>query len=213
MYIVYDRMYGDFPANNTVHTPYVRVCGFGQPCSFSTWRVGTPQSCARPSCHDGTLAALCSLGSQIHSHAHMQAHKHTHTHTHITNSHAHMQAHKHTHTHTHTTNLLTRTHASTHKHTHTHTHITNSLTRTHASTQTHAYTHAHHKLTHTHTTNLLTRTPQMYSHAHMQTQTHTHAHKHARTHIRSVLGTASSVIAMLAARASKPGNPHTARAA
>jgi hypothetical protein len=34
IYTVYDRIFGDFPANNTVHTPYIyiyMIYGFGRP--------------------------------------------------------------------------------------------------------------------------------------------------------------------------------------
>jgi len=35
MYTVYDRIFGDFPAKNTVYTPY--IYGSGQPYLYDLW--------------------------------------------------------------------------------------------------------------------------------------------------------------------------------
>jgi len=35
IYTVYDRIFGDFPAKNTVYTPY--IYGSGQPYRYSIW--------------------------------------------------------------------------------------------------------------------------------------------------------------------------------
>ena len=70
---------------------------------------------------------------------------------------------KHTHTHTYTPH--------THTHTHTHTHI---YTHIHTHTRTHIYTHTC-----------------TYTHTHTHTHIHTHTHTCARTHLSSLLASAS----------------------
>jgi hypothetical protein len=37
MYSVYDRIFGDFPAKNTVYTPY--IYGSGQPYLYTMWQL------------------------------------------------------------------------------------------------------------------------------------------------------------------------------
>jgi hypothetical protein len=92
IYTVFNRIFGDFPARNTVYALY--IYGSGQPYTFMFPRLHT---------HKHT---------NIHAHVHTQTHTETHTRTH---THAH--THRHTqHTHTHTAH--THTH-STHTHTHT----------------------------------------------------------------------------------------------
>jgi len=145
MYSVYDRIFGNLCAENTVYTPY--VYGSGQPQAWHTsfsaqLRHACPIASSRQNIDSTLLINICIVtfladycfprahNTHIHTHAH--AHAHTHTHTHI---HTHIRTHTYTHTHTH---IHTRTHSRIHTHTHTH-------TRMHAHTRTNTHT------THTHT--------------------------------------------------------------
>ena len=79
IYTVFNRIFGDFPARNTVYALY--IYGSGQPYTFMFPRLHT---------HKHT---------NIHAHVHTQTHTETHTRTH---THAHTHRHtQHTHTHTH----------------------------------------------------------------------------------------------------------------
>jgi len=45
IHTVYDRMYGDFPAKNTVYTPYIPINEWFWPTLLCTYQGGLPGFC------------------------------------------------------------------------------------------------------------------------------------------------------------------------
>jgi len=99
IYTVYDRMYGDFPAKDTVPCTQRTYMVLAKPAQMSTHIFSIILSIFAQ--HNVCCTKHTCTCTETHTHMQTHAHKRTHTHTHT-------HAHTHTRTHTHT-----RMHAST----------------------------------------------------------------------------------------------------
>ena len=98
-------MYGDFPAQNSVYTPYIPINVWFWPTLQMTVQLGHTWGAA-------LATVIITNPFRKHTYTHTATHTRPHTHGH---THTHTATHTHTHTHT-------QTHTHTHAHIHTHTH-------------------------------------------------------------------------------------------